>query len=813
MKPLLEGVRVLEVDAGLGGAYCGRLLASLGADVVVVEPQGGGSLRSLPPLVCTSLPADEWSLSYAYLSAGKESVAPDEHLGELVAKAEILLTRRSSAWAPPRAESLASNPALVYVDITPYGGDAEDLPKWDVDLLVMALGGWLYGVGDPQREPLKPPNWQSAVLGGTVAASAAIGGFLGARKSGVGEYVDVSQQASVAWFLMNPTTVYSYSGAVWRRDGGISPSNYPQGLMWCKDGPISVNVMYYAEWDRFCDLMGRPDWREDARLATPLLRLANRNLIDSELLPWLQKRSVREAVAEAQAHKLPFAPIHDPATLMADEHLAARDYWDTLEHPHLGAVRAPGTPFRVDRERPRPQKLSFRSGRGGPIGVLSRWVKSGTAGDRTESSRAPVGEGCVADRICRPSLPLAGVRVVDLTMAWAGPMTTRVLAELGAQVIKVETSTRMDRWRGGTSPQRGLDRYPNGIPGERPWNRNAFFNTQNTNKLGISVNLKTQPGKEILLDLVRGASILVENFSSGAMGRLGLDYERLRQVQPQLVMVSMPAFGRSGPNSGFVAHGPTIEAAGGNVALQGYEGELPLASGAFAWGDPVAGVTGALAALAGLAGLALHGQGCHIDLSHQEAAIPFNFPSFLEYSALGTWRGPSGNRDPLVPFQAVLPCTGDDRWVAVAAVSGSGVEQLHRFVVNEVVEVESNEALLTALASWSANRHRQEVIHRLSSLPDVACVPVLDASDLHTEEHLTERGFYRRITHPEAGTHQYPGMPWNFKYRPWAEPRPAPCFGADTVYVLVELLGRTQEEVERLLQEEVISLEPALQGD
>src|SRR5690606_23880454 len=235
------------------------------------------------------------------------------------------------------------------------------------------------------------------------------------------------------------------------------------------------------------------------------------------------------------------------------------------------------------------------------------------------------------------------------------------------EVIKIEGPTHMDRWRGGTSPQRGVERYPHGQPGERPWNRNAFFNSQNRGKRSLSLDLKTAEGKQLLRELVKRSGILVENFGSGAMGRLGLDYEQLREVRPDLVMVSMPAFGRTGPDRNHIAHGPTIEAAAGNVSLQGYEDGEPLPSGAFAWGDPVAGVNGAFAAIAGSAYRASTGKGTHVDLSHLESGVLFNFPAIVDYAATGRLHQPMGNHDPLVYFQAVLPCAGDDRWVAFLA--------------------------------------------------------------------------------------------------------------------------------------------------
>lgn len=821
---ILDGIRVLEIDAGIAGSYCASLLAAVGADVVLAEADGLDPLRRLPPFVRRSdgpgadgRLGDAPSVSFAYLSTDKEAVdATAGGVDALMASADILVTRSTSAAAPAYQRCASVNPALVYVDVTPFGGRSAHADLPGAELLVDALGGWLYGIGAPDREPVKPPGWQSSVLAGTLGAAAALAAVLDARESGRGDRVDLSQQAAVAWFLMNPTTVDSYSGAIWRRDGGVSPSNYPQGLMHCRDGPIGVNVMYYAEWDRFCAMLGRPEWRSDPRLATPILRLRNRDVIDADLLPWLAARTVDEAVHEAQKHKLPFAPVGNAATLLASEHLAARSYWQEVVHPGIGPVRQPGLPFRVVGEPSRPPLPAPSPGSTSADRVARRWRRTIDEAYRPAEDVAWRRPGrtaatTAAAAVGEPRLPLYGVRVVDLTMAWAGPMTTRVLAELGADVIKIESAGHMDRWRGGTSPQRGVDRYPDSHPGDRPWNRNAFFNSQNANKRSLVLDLKTARGKEILLDLVRESTMLVENFGAGAMGRLGLDYDALSAVRPDLVMLSMPAFGRTGPDRDFIAHGPTIEAAGGHVSLQGYAGGDPLPSGAFAWGDPVAGASGTLAALTGLARRALQGHGCHLDLSHLESAIPFTFPAVLDYAVNGVLHGPAGSHDPLVAYQSVLPCSGADRWVAVAAETPGAAQRLAGFTGLDAQDRDRN--LTSALSAWSGDLSVADVVARLSELDGVACVPVLDAADLSRDAVLEDRGFFRTITHPEAGTHQYPGMPWNYDQRPWAVARAAPCFGADSAAVLTDVLGLSSDDVAQLIHSGVVATEPSTQGD
>ncbi|GFG51243.1 hypothetical protein CQY20_02975 [Mycolicibacterium agri] len=394
-------------------------------------------------------------------------------------------------------------------------------------------------------------------------------------------------------------------------------------------------------------------------------------------------------------------------------------------------------------------------------------------------------------------------------MAWAGPLAVRVLAEHGAEVIKIEGAGHMDRWRGGTSPQRGTDRYPDNDPGDVPWNRNAFFNTQNQNKQSLALDLKSAQGRDIFRRLVATADLVMENFGAGAMGRLGLDYPDLVRIKPDLSMVSMPAFGRTGPESSYVAHGPTIEAAAGNVALQGYPGGPPSPSGVLAWGDPVAGITGGVAALVALTYQRITGCGTHVDLSHLEAAIPFNFQAFLEFSVNGVERKRLGNTEGGGILQGCYPCSGDNQWVAITCPDRETWVRLAEIV--DLVE-SSSRSIDHQIRAWTAARNRDEVVRRLRDA-GIPVGPVLSAADLLADPHLNARGFFRTVTHPQAGTHRYPGMPWLPANRPWRPPTPAPLFGEHNESVLTSLLDLSPNEVERLYSEGVIAHRPLAQGD
>lgn len=828
----LDGIRILHLGGGVAGHYCTRLLASYGAEVTLVEPPEGDPIRRLHPLVADH-EGPEASAAFAYLTSGQRSVVldlTDESDREVALRLTADVDAVVDSHPPGTLEALgigpaalrARNPALVVTSVTAFGtqGPYADWPA--AEIVIQATGGWMFGLGDPDREPLKAPGVQAQQLGGLCAAMATLGSLRGARRDELGDHLDVSCQAAVAWFLMNPTTVHEYSGTVWTRAGGRSTTNYPQGVMPCADGLVGVNVMYYVEWDRLCTLVERPDWQTDPRLATPLDRLQNAEVIDEVLLAWLGDRTLDEVLQTAQDHKLPFSRIATIDDLLASDHLAVRDYWRIQDDPVLGAIVGPGPPFKLSAV---PEELEEK-----PAPTLGEHTSQVhlEATDRPHSDaqgrapqHAPVA-GNANPTAPGSGLPLQDVVVVDLSMAWAGPLAVRVLAELGAQVIKIEGASHMDRWRGGTTPQRGTSRYPDNDPGERPWNRNAFFNTQNRHKRSLALDLKSDRGKDIFRQLVAQADVVVENFSAAALGRLGLDYHALRDITPDLVMVSLPAFGMTGPESGQVAHGPTIEAAAGNLRLQGYDGEDGLASGLLAWGDPIAGMNGAVAALVALTHRDLTGRGTHVDLSHVEAAIPLNVQAVLDRTVNGVRRGPRGNRDDVAWPQGCYPCRGDDRWIVCSCPDDAAWHRLAMVIGADELDSDrlsradarrrAAAEIDVAITRWTSDRTTSDAVAALHAA-GIPAAPVHDAIDLGNDPNLRAAGFFQTITHPEAGTHRYPGMPWRSATRPWKPPVPAPCFGEHNRQILHDHLQLRADDVDQLTADGIITDHPDTQGD
>jgi succinyl-CoA---D-citramalate CoA-transferase len=338
LPALGDGARnVLEIAHGVGGAFAGMFLASAGFAVTrVVSPAVGAQPDGFSPAEY----GDVGPVAARFLNERKQALRYDPadaaargRLVQAVRAADLLIEQLTlderSALGDEYAEAVADRPDLVVVTITPFGTGGPQSGAAATELVIDAAGGWLQHIGDPERGPIRPPGHQSEVMGGLAAVMSGVASLIVADRTGAGEAIDVALRECVTWFQMNPTTVYAYSGSVGHRTGGASDVNYPQGVFECANGLVGINVLYYVEWFRFCDLMGREDWKTDPRLETPLLRYENRALIDEELLPWLAARTAPEIYAAGQAHKLPFGMVNGPRELLESEQLRARRFWRT----------------------------------------------------------------------------------------------------------------------------------------------------------------------------------------------------------------------------------------------------------------------------------------------------------------------------------------------------------------------------------------------------------------------------------------------------------------------------------------------------
>lgn len=413
---------------------------------------------------------------------------------------------------------------------------------------------------------------------------------------------------------------------------------------------------------------------------------------------------------------------------------------------------------------------------------------------------------------------LEGLRILDLTQVAAGPYATLLLALMGAEVIKLESCSRMDINRGNAAPRPGDPRvYPNGVPGERPWNRTAHHVHRNINKLGVTLDLGTERGKELFLELARISDVLVENYRASVMERLGLGYETVSSVNPQLVYAKISSQGATGPERDYGSLGSTLEQTAGLASVTGYEGGRPLMSNE-TFPDPVVGILAVGAVVAGLRRRNQQGRGCFVDLSQREATINLMGESYLDYTASGVVAGPMGNRNLEAAPQGVYSCQEEDMWVAISVrtegewqglcrtMGRPDLAQDPRFASTEE-RLRNHDELDRTIAEWTGQRGHYEAMHELQA-NGVAAGAVLKGSEIIEDPHLDARGFWDAVEHPEAGRYKQTTTPWRLSKSARLPSVPAPDLGEHNGYVLGELLGLSEHELGELERAGIIGTVP-----
>ncbi len=400
--------------------------------------------------------------------------------------------------------------------------------------------------------------------------------------------------------------------------------------------------------------------------------------------------------------------------------------------------------------------------------------------------------------------PLDGIRVVDFCWAWAGPYGTLQLAHLGADVIRIESEKRL-------CPSRLIPPWPENESGV---NRAGYFNQYNQGKRSITLDLKAPEAIDIAKTLVSKSDIVMNNFASGVMEKLGVGYDVLRQVKPDIIMVSLPGYGTSGPEKDFVSYGPPQVAQSGLSALTGYVGGPPMMAG-FSYGDPNGGVHATFAVMSALLHREKTGQGQYIDLSQWEAAIMLLPEALMDYSMNGTQPERMGNRDPHMSPHGVFRSKGDDRWVSLSVRDDAEWRRLCEIMgqpelgadvrfATLAARKENEAALEEIVTAWTQEISADEATQALQQV-GIPAYPSLDAIDMVNSPHVGARDYFVELEHPEVGTRRHMGIPWTMSRTPCEVQRPAPCLGQDTDAVLTEIVGLSQDEIATLREKDILT--------
>jgi crotonobetainyl-CoA:carnitine CoA-transferase CaiB-like acyl-CoA transferase len=805
---MLAGMRVIDLSADVAGAFASKLLAQYGADVIAVEPPEGHPTRWLAPRLGDDAEDPELGLLFAYLGAGKRSVVLDlavaeecERLRALIAGADAVIESYAPGALAERGIDLDAiaeeQPALVITSITPYGQTGPKADWRATALTAFAAGGQMSICGDADKPPLKTAGHQAYYQGGLHGFSATATALAAAARSGVGDRIDLSLQEVQATTLEGQGPGALTRGSEAMRSGNTARAAW--GIHPTADGWIGLASMPRQSYSVY-DCIGHPELKEDPTLASAWGIEAN-ELLQVLVPEWTSTRSSEEIFEESAKFRAPFSMIPTPRQLLDWQGLQDVDFWRHVEHPALGTHALPGGPIEfaaVGREHDR--------GRAAPAPLL---------GEHTDEVLSDLPEPAASPSGSVPSdlpAPLDGVRVVDVTQVWAGPYATRFLADMGAEVIKVEGPTFADPIRtmgGATAPPE--------------INLSAYFNEYNRNKLGVSLDLKEPAGLDALKRLIAASDVFIENWSSGVADRLGLGYRDVRALNPGIIYVSMPGFGHRGADAARVGFGPTIEQMGGLVALQGYEGGPPHRSG-ISYGDPIAGTTAAGAVAIGVAHRERTGEGCYAMVPQRDVIVSL-IGEYLVAESLGqTLPTRIGNRDleyaphnvyrtrdegprPVIMPSGEVMAELYERWVAIAIDSDETWTALRGVVDDKRLDDpryldaagrrEHAEEIDAVLADWARDREAETSAAELQAA-GVAAAAVLTPLLATTDEHLEARGMYLTYDHADAGRQRATAPAWRMQRRPVTSLRAAPRFGEHSAQVLRDVAGYDDAAIEEM---------------
>jgi len=418
---------------------------------------------------------------------------------------------------------------------------------------------------------------------------------------------------------------------------------------------------------------------------------------------------------------------------------------------------------------------------------------------------------------------LDGIRILDLTQVAVGPYVTLLLGFMGAEVIKVESCSRMDSSRGQARPTaQGFGLYPGGEHGERPWNRAGHHIHRGANKLSLTLDLATPRGKELLILLATKCDALLENYRASVMDRLGLGYDVLSKVNPELIYLKISSQGATGPEKDYGSLGSTLEQTGGIAAITGYEGGVPLMTNE-TYPDPVVGIFSVGALVAALRSRRKTGKGTFIDLSQREVTANMLGEQVLDYSMNGRVAGLMGNRDPIMVPQGCYQCQGDDMWVVLSVGSDNEWKGLCQAMGQ--IELISDARFETVLArrdnhdeldkiisEWTSKRDHYQAMHILQA-HGVPAGATLKGSETIVDPHMSARGFWDTVDHPEAGPYKQVSTPWQLSNAPRRHAFPAPNLGEHNNYVLGDVMGLSEEEIVALSDQGIIGTEPIAEED
>ena len=722
---LLAGFQVVQLGNGLAAAACGRLIADVGGGVAAVDPDNSTSLARY--------------LNHAKTIVSDGSAAAREALAraDLIVcegRPDDLRARQHDATSLRRLNTAA---ALVY--ISPFGqtGPKANDPATDLTLFFSSgIARLLTGqVDDLDEPPIRAVGEQSAFIGGLAAACVGMHATLAA---GAGAIVDVSIEEALATMAMGELANAGLTGNSRARRRLTDGNGATVCILPASDGFAAISPREDRQWAAWLSVMGSPDWSRDPRFRTKPDRVANWDALHALMSEWSRQHSKDWIADQAQAAHVPSFPLREPAEQLASPQLAHRRFYRPIDIARH-TIKAPGAPF---------------------------GLQAGDIGRETAARSRRLGE--------LGPMPLSGVRVLDFSWVIAGPTTTRYLAAMGAEVIKVEMPGRGD-----------------------PGRTSELHTVLGQAKRGMVLDLKRPEAVDVARALAAKSDVLIENFATGVMDRLGLGADVLATLNPDLLYVSASGLGRTGPESHAVAYGTLLQCYAGFAGLNRHPDTPPRVG--FAWLDPMCGLMLAFSVAAGLWQRQRTGAATTIDFSMIEALL-WTMADPLLATQLEAPPQAQGNRSAQCAPHGAYHCAGNDDWLALAVTDEREWRQLCAIVpalsrmsgLGFRQRLEQRALIDDALAIWLRPRAAAAAAADLTRA-GVPAASLANSVDLVNSEHLKERGFWDR-----HGAGVLPGLPWRASFGRTSGP--APQLGADTEAVLIEVLGFSAEELARLRQ-------------
>ena len=796
---LLPGVRVLELGEQVSASYCGKILALMGAEVVKVEPPEGEAARRAGPFPGDLPHADKSGLFLA-LNLNKYGITLDlrlpedrQRLRDLARTATVViqgLPHGGVAGSWPDDETLRQdNPGLIFTSVSPFGrwGPYRHFKASDLVLFHMSgqAPGMLGPVADGDAQPpIRAGGHQAEFVVGLAAAAATLMALYRQRLTGAGCHVEVSAFEAMATQLISALANCAFDKSPPPRvvpdskdPADTAPVVSVGGVLPCRDGYVAVSPREDAQWARWVELMGHPAWAEEPRFQTREGRERNFPQLWELVSQWTRAHAKLDVARWGQERRIPCFPANTVRDLFNDAHLEFRQFFRDIEHPVAGHLRYPGVPYRFSHltlpltARPAPRLGEHNA----------RFLGQSPAPLPVSSERRSV---TTSDR-----LPLHGVRVVDLSWIIAGPTAARFLAMMGAEVIKVGSARRPD-----------------------PSTRGAPFQAYNQSKRSCALNIATPAGLNLAKQLIALSDVVIENFAAGVIERLGLGYDVLRAIKPDLIMVSSSGTGHSGPDKDYVAYGSLLQYYTGWNSISGYADGEPIKGGL--WADPWVGLELAMLTAAALNHRVATGEGQYVDYSMAEALTACLPEALLDFQMNARERRPMANADNQYAPHNVYRCKGPDRWIAIAVTNDAEWRALCGVIGRPDLAAAPNLASAAgrkahedevdnAITAWTTSQDDYEAMHILQQA-GVPAGPFLEPARLFHDPHLRQGGYFTWLRTHDGAWRDLPGIGWRFRGGPAPCVAPAPVLGQDNDYVYRNILGLSEAEIARLVEEQII---------